>query len=1334
MVVCGSGYVYLFPGYVGPITSIEVATGQVTAGTSFSYPSGGTFDLPVNAIYSTSNGTDPNSIQRFDTSAGVLGTSTQQPSSYFGVFDVCGPLWISQDGSTIYSACGPVYRASTDSNQDMRYLGTLPFPSTSQSLSTSATLGQIAAIPTVEPYSIPATPNADTVVNLYSSSSFTAVGQFATTPFQVNSSSFAAHARRVFYNSTSTAMYIITQADPSAGLTLDYAVDNVNLTTANSCSATFGASSASATAPGGYQTVQITSGEDCVFTAVSNVPWIILTSGYYGSGNTTLTYLVRPNVSTTPRSGTITLGAETFTVSQDAAGAASSVNPLSYNPIAALYDKAMDKIVMVSSSPNELHIYDPVTYEDDIVPLSYTPLSLALRPDGLFAAVGHSGKISIVDLQGQTVSQTIPVDMDNGGIALASNGYAYAFPAQTNSWGSINSVQLSNGTLTTLQDTYYGNIPVLDSTGNYLYVGSLGEGSSKLNISNGPATYAYGGFQFSYNLWLSEDGNRLFLSDGQVLFASSVEAQDLQPDGELQPTNRLDWVADSRVQQQIAVLTDISSTSDTVLQLYESNGLQLQSQESMPGFTNNGTTYVSHGKYVFWNAAASKLFAITEADSTSGLLSNFAVNTVALPESLPTCTYAVSPTSISVPYAGGSWTFNVTSNCAWTPILPSNAWFFLASASLTNGTGQFIIEVDENTTTSPRTASLSVGSQTITINQAAGCVFSLSSSSATFSLAGGSGQVYLSTGPTCTWSVQSLNSWLTVTSSASGTGSATIEFSAAPAGFNATQYGNLIIGGSSLFTVIEEYSAPVTLSVNPTALNFGSATVLTRNNVQSITITNSTGQTMPTGTITISGPNAASFPFWTNCGATLAPNATCTVGVTFVPSLASSANAYLNIPIDTSGDHSTVLLLGSGQLTGGCEIVSAPTGKVLEVPGGSTADGTLVAQNSLNGSEQQQWKVVPTGDGYYYIQNILTGKVLDVIGGSTDNATLIQQYDYLNVANQQWQLVPVDDVHYKIINRKSGKVLDVVGGSTGNGSPIQQFQYAGDNQQLWVLQPIQSYAIGNTLSTYMLDVPNGSTADGTLLQQWSTTGSRQQQWQFLPVGGGYYAILNRNSGKVLDVIGGSKSNGTLIQQYDYVGGANQQWQIIPLDGTNYKIVNRLSGDVLDDMGSSTTAGTQIQQWQYNGTTNQQWQITPVVYYNIVNNKSGLVLDVIGGSTADGANIQQWSSNGSQQQQWTLLQVSGNYYSMVNNRSGKVLDVTGGSKADGTLIQQYDFLVVPNQEWQLTSVGNGFFEIQNVNSGKVLDMTGGSMSGGALLQQYDYLGGANQQWKFVPVSY
>ncbi len=269
-VICGSGYIYVFPSYEGSIISVDIATGQSTTSGGFTYVSGGTFDSAISAIYSTENGISPNSLNRYDTSSGVVGGVTAQPLAYFSLFDICGPLWTSHDGSIIYSACGAVYRASTDPSKDMRYLGVLPGVTNTQSLATSDSLNQIAAIPAVQPYGQPAQPLADAVVNLYESSSFNAMGQFATTPFHVNSTNFPAHGRWVFYNSSSTAMFIITQADPSAGLQLDYAIEKVSLANPNSCNAAFATSSAPASAAGSYATAQIVSGEDCVFTAVSN--------------------------------------------------------------------------------------------------------------------------------------------------------------------------------------------------------------------------------------------------------------------------------------------------------------------------------------------------------------------------------------------------------------------------------------------------------------------------------------------------------------------------------------------------------------------------------------------------------------------------------------------------------------------------------------------------------------------------------------------------------------------------------------------------------------------------------------------------------------------------------------------------------------------------------------------------------------------------------------------------------------------------------------------------------------------------------------------------------
>jgi hypothetical protein len=71
---------------------------------------------------------------------------------------------------------------------------------------------------------------------------------------------------------------------------------------------------------GGMGSVTVTTGAGCGWTAVSNSPWITVTGGAMGSGPGIVTYTVAPNLSITPRTGTITIANQTFTVNQTIVG------------------------------------------------------------------------------------------------------------------------------------------------------------------------------------------------------------------------------------------------------------------------------------------------------------------------------------------------------------------------------------------------------------------------------------------------------------------------------------------------------------------------------------------------------------------------------------------------------------------------------------------------------------------------------------------------------------------------------------------------------------------------------------------------------------------------------------------------------------------------------------------------------------------------------------------------------------------------------------------------------------------------------------------------------
>ncbi|HEX5734877.1 MAG TPA: BACON domain-containing carbohydrate-binding protein [Blastocatellia bacterium] len=80
---------------------------------------------------------------------------------------------------------------------------------------------------------------------------------------------------------------------------------------------------------GGEDTVAVFAG--CSWQAVSNATWITITSPDSGTGNGTVSYLVRDNLTGAPRTGTMTIAGITFTVTQagGVAGCAPVVSPLS---------------------------------------------------------------------------------------------------------------------------------------------------------------------------------------------------------------------------------------------------------------------------------------------------------------------------------------------------------------------------------------------------------------------------------------------------------------------------------------------------------------------------------------------------------------------------------------------------------------------------------------------------------------------------------------------------------------------------------------------------------------------------------------------------------------------------------------------------------------------------------------------------------------------------------------------------------------------------------------------------------------------------------------------
>jgi hypothetical protein len=150
------------------------------------------------------------------------------------------------------------------------------------------------------------------------------------------------------WSATSNVAWITTTSSGTGGGTVSFTVaantgaarsgtitvggQTFTVNQAGSCTYSLPASSASVSNSGGTFAASINAIAGCSWAAVSNVGWV--TTSSTGSGNGIFQFTVQPNTGAA-RSGTITVGGQTFTITQ-ASGCTYSLNPLTSSVPATL--------------------------------------------------------------------------------------------------------------------------------------------------------------------------------------------------------------------------------------------------------------------------------------------------------------------------------------------------------------------------------------------------------------------------------------------------------------------------------------------------------------------------------------------------------------------------------------------------------------------------------------------------------------------------------------------------------------------------------------------------------------------------------------------------------------------------------------------------------------------------------------------------------------------------------------------------------------------------------------------------------------------------------------
>ncbi len=154
---------------------------------------------------------------------------------------------------------------------------------------------------------------------------------------------------------------------------------------------------------------------------------------------------------------------------------------------------------------------------------------------------------------------------------------------------------------------------------------------------------------------------------------------------------------------------------------------------------------------------------------------------------------------------------------------------------------------------------------------------------------------------------------------------------------------------------------------------------------------------------------------------------------------------YFNLGV---AGNSSVVALASGVFQY-CKITSLKSGKVLDIYGGSAADGAKLVQWTYKGGANQHWRLVPVSPESYILVSVNSDKAVDVPGSSMSDGEEIVQWTYKGSSNQHWRLVEIGNDDYKIESVCNGKVLDVKDASTADGAPIQQCGYGQGLNQRW---------------------------------------------------------------------------------------------------------------------------------------------------------------------------------------------------------------------------------------------------------------------------------------------
>jgi hypothetical protein len=538
------------------------------------------------------------------------------------------------------------------------------------------------------------------------------------------------------------------------------------ITGGGGCSFSINPTSQSFSASGGTGSVSVTAGVGCAWAATSNDGFITVTSGSSGSGNGTVNFSVAANGVQSPRTGTITIAGQTFTVNQQAASSCTfTISPTS-QVFPSTAGSGTVNITTQSGCAWTAQSNNP-----------FITLTSAASGSGNgfvnFAVAANSTpsiRTGTITVAGQTFTVTQAPNSCVTSVTPSSRSFT-----TTGGTGAM-----SVAAATSCNWTSLSNVPWVTITS-----GGSGPGtrSLKYTVASNPGPQRTGQIiagGFIHTVIQAGTSCSFTLNPTSQSFSSSGGTGSVG----VTTATGCNWTAVSNSPFITVTSGSSGSGSGTVNYSVAANGSASQ---------RTGTITI-----------AGQTFTVTQAGATG-------------------CSFSINPTSQSFAAAGGSSTVAVTAGagCNWTAV-SNDGFITVTGGSSGSGNGTVNYSVAANASASQRTGTITIAGQTFTVTQAGtvSCSFSINPTSQSFAAAGGNSTVAVTTGASCNWTAVSNAAFITITAGSSGTGNGTVSYSVAANSSTSQRTGTMTIAGQT-FTVTQAGAATgCTFTVSPLSASY----------------------------------------------------------------------------------------------------------------------------------------------------------------------------------------------------------------------------------------------------------------------------------------------------------------------------------------------------------------------------------------------------------------------------------------------------------------------------------------------------------------------------------